>query len=113
MRYLIDGEEVREEDFYSQLEESVEDYCENNYDDMIDDCTGEIAIGNITFNASYVLEKLDPIAYNCGLGDYIDSVLNEAKYDLEKGHSVSFENTDFEIEEEEELEEDEDYKGDE
>ena len=100
MRYLIDGEEVREEEFYSQLEESIEDYCEEIYDDMIDDCTGEITIFNITFNASYILEKLDPIAYNCGLGDYMDSVLNEAKYDLEKEHSVSFGTTDFEIEDE-------------
>ena len=100
MRYLIDGEEVREENFYTQLEESIRDYCIENYDDMIDESTGDITIFNITFNASYVLENLDPIAYSFGLDDYIDGVLSDAYYDLEHGRSVSFENTDFEIEEE-------------
>jgi len=41
------------------------------YDELLDECYGEIKIGNITFDPSRVLKELDPIAYDCGLYDYL------------------------------------------
>ena len=40
------------------------------YDNMLDDCYPEM------FNmcASVILERADPIQYNCGLSDYYDSI---------------------------------------
>ena len=49
---------------YSQYE------LEEEYDDMIDECSEEIKIGYISFLASRVLKECDPIAYRCGLNDY-------------------------------------------
>lgn len=47
------------------------------YNDMLNECTPEIQIGYITFEPSRVLEELDNIAYECGLGDYYDSICDE------------------------------------
>jgi len=49
---------------YSQYE------LEEEYDDMIDECSEEIKIGYISFLPSRVLKECDPIAYRCGLSDY-------------------------------------------
>ena len=49
----------------------------NQYDDMLDECTATIKIGYLEFEASRVLEEMDPIAYNCGLNDYYDSICDE------------------------------------
>tara|TARA_R110002167_G_scaffold208289_1_gene412335 strand:+ start:442 stop:684 length:243 start_codon:yes stop_codon:yes gene_type:complete len=50
------------------------------YDQMIDDCSEEVKIGNITFSPSRVLKELDPIAYRCGLGDYLDSLAQDGVF---------------------------------
>lgn len=50
----------------------------NQYDDMLDECNEtRIKIGYLEFEPSRVLEKMDPIAYNCGLNDYYDSISDE------------------------------------
>jgi len=50
----------------------------NQYDDMLDECAEtRIKIGYIEFEPSRVLEEMDPIAYNCGLIDYYDSICDE------------------------------------
>lgn len=50
----------------------------SQYNDMIDESSEtRIKIGCIEFEASRVLEELDPIAYRCGLNDYYDSICDE------------------------------------
>ena len=60
---------------YFELEES--DY-ESSYDDMLDKCYTEV------FNIlpSRILSECDPIAYRCGLYDYLDGldVSDDANY---------------------------------
>jgi predicted nucleic acid-binding Zn-ribbon protein len=53
-------------DFF-ELEESN---YESSYDDMLDECYPEV------FNIlpSRILSECDPIAYRCGLSDYLDSI---------------------------------------
>ena len=60
-------EDKQSEIDYFELEES--DY-ESSYDDMLDDCYPEV------FNIlpSRILSKCDPIAYRCGLSDYLDGL---------------------------------------
>ena len=48
----------------------TESELEQSYDEMLNEITDTIQIGCIKFDASYVLAKLDPIAYNVGFGDY-------------------------------------------
>ena len=49
---------------------------EEQYDDMLDDCWGEINICGMMWCASTVLKRVDPIAYRVGLADY-ESFLEE------------------------------------
>ena len=46
-----------------------DDYAEQ-YDDMLDECNGDF----LGMNASYILKKMDAVAYRCGLLDYLDSL---------------------------------------
>jgi hypothetical protein len=50
-----------------------------SHDDLIEqyeDCMDEedIIVCGMSFQASRILKELDPIAYNCGLNDYYDSI---------------------------------------
>ena len=54
----IDGFELDPDDYTDQ------------YDDMLDECHGDF----LGMNASYILKKMDAIAYRCGLLDYLDSL---------------------------------------
>jgi hypothetical protein len=44
------------------------------YDAMLNECSGEIKIGCLTFDASRIVEELDPVAYRCGFNDYVDDL---------------------------------------
>ena len=46
-----------------------DDYAER-YEEMLDDCHGDF----LGMNASYILEEMDPVAYRCGLLDYLDNL---------------------------------------
>ena len=43
------------------------------YNEYLDDL-GEVSVGNISWDASRVLEAMDPIAYNCGFNDWTASL---------------------------------------
>lgn len=49
----------------------------SQYNDMLNECYAPMKIDYMEFEASEVLEKLDPIAYRCGLNDYYDSICDE------------------------------------
>lgn len=61
-----------------EMELDPDDYIEQ-YEDMLKECytekgDGNIYIGNLCYNIAHVLKKVDPIAYRCGLTEYVDSV---------------------------------------
>lgn len=49
-----------------------DDY-KSDYDDVLDE-GGAVAVGGCEFFPSRILRELDPIAYRCGLNDYVDSI---------------------------------------
>ena len=54
--------------------EFIEEYeATERYNDMIDECNPIVSIFGMEYLPSRVLEEIDPIAYNCGLADYLDS----------------------------------------
>ena len=61
--------------------ENNEDWATEQYDNMIDS-QGTVKIGNLEYNASYVLEQVDPIAYRCGYNDYFDEQLSEIENEI-------------------------------
>jgi hypothetical protein len=60
----MDNFEIDQDDFEDQ-------YCE-----AIDE-QGPVKIGSLEYTASYVLRKIDPTAYRCGLNDYVDGIDKE------------------------------------
>ena len=55
----------------------MREVSEEEYDDMLDDCYGEIEVCGLTYWASSLLKRIDPIAYRCGLSDYESSLEEE------------------------------------
>ena len=43
------------------------------YDEMLDE-QGIIKIGNLEYYPSYILKKIDEIAYTCGFWDFVDAM---------------------------------------
>lgn len=104
-KYLIDWEEVSQDEFQRKLEEAIYDYVDGHYDDMLDETHQDYEIGDLTFSASQVLKECDPTAYRCMLNDAVDSELREANYLLDVEGSYSVEDTTFSIEETDDEEE--------
>ena len=42
------------------------------YDEMLDECYGEVRLGSLTFSPSRVLKEMDPVAYRCWFNDWMD-----------------------------------------
>jgi len=52
-----------------------DDY-EESYKEAIDS-DGPVTVAGITFDPSRILQEMDPIAYGCGLNDYVDGIDQE------------------------------------
>jgi hypothetical protein len=61
LRNDIDNYELDPDDFEDQ-------YCE-----MLN-CEGPVTVCGIEFEPSDILKEMDPIAYRCGLNDYVDGI---------------------------------------
>jgi uncharacterized protein (DUF2164 family) len=44
------------------------------YDELLNDCYGEIKLGNLVFSPAEIIKRLDPVAYNQGLLDFEDTM---------------------------------------
>jgi len=57
--------------------EKIRENCtpidDDSYREWLDSMDGPIVVCGIEFDASRILEELDPIAYNCGYSDYADA----------------------------------------
>ena len=83
-----DSEEITElKDAIQELKDeiqAIEDREDTDgYDEWLDEVSGEVKIGSLTYSASQVLKAVDEIAYNCGYDDYVDSELSRLNDELE------------------------------
>lgn len=44
------------------------------YDELLNDCYGEIKLGNLVFSPAEIIKTLDPVAYHQGLLDFEDAM---------------------------------------
>lgn len=47
---------------------------EEQYDEMLNEVYEPIKFGYLTYDPAEVLQAVDPIAYRCGLADYVSSL---------------------------------------
>lgn len=102
MKYLVDGIEMAEQEFWSKFESVIYDYTVENIDDFIDQDNEEVSIGSLTYSPSDVLKNVDPIAYRCYISDMADYFYGDFKYELEHYGECQVNGTEFIIEDNEE-----------
>lgn len=56
----------------------TEEEMNEQFDEMLDECYEVVKIGYLTFYPSQILKECDPIAYQIGVQEYIDSILEDA-----------------------------------
>jgi DNA repair exonuclease SbcCD ATPase subunit len=95
-------EEIKEELRTFEIDQSK---WEESYKDLIDE-SGPVMICGMNFTASRIIEELDPIAYLCGLDDYVDSleVSEDDDYKALEAELAELESELADLEEMEELE---------
>ena len=64
-----DGEELYEYEF------------KERFNEMLDDAYGTLSVAGLEFDASRVLEELDPIAHRLAMYDYADSLMQDGEFD--------------------------------
>ena len=69
--------ESKIESLQNEIDNFEYEISESEFNDFLDDCYPEIELMGMTYNPSYALKELDPIAYNCAKSDY------ESNYDLD------------------------------
>lgn len=47
--------------------------AEERYDDFLNEIHPTVQIGELSYDPSRVLKEVDPVAYRCGLNDWMDS----------------------------------------
>lgn len=102
----IETENAREAADYI-LENAGKEF-EDEYDEMLDECYGSINICGIDYDASMVMYRVDKIAYECGMNDYMDSRASDMAYEIERmdgGEEEEYYGYTITAEEEEEEEE--------
>jgi hypothetical protein len=60
------------EDELKYFEIDPEDY-EDEYREVLNE-EGDVRIGDLAFEPARIVEELDPIAYRCGLNDFVDGL---------------------------------------
>jgi uncharacterized protein YlxW (UPF0749 family) len=83
MKTLTQTNIERLKDLIKETENKIQNFdkseylTDEKYDEMLDDCYGEVNICGMTFYSSVAFRELDPIAYRCGFSDFADSMDND------------------------------------
>ena len=54
------------------------------YDELLDDCYPEVAVFSWKVSPSVAFKRIDPIAYEVGLNDWLSALEAQGEYDPEK-----------------------------
>ena len=82
MIYIVDGYKFNDPDKVAQyITETIDD---NVYDDMLDECYGEVNIGGFKYATSIALKETDPTAYRCGKNDYYDNLSSDISSEVDR-----------------------------
>lgn len=97
MNYYINNEKVSKYEFEETLLDVIVEHCEDEFDTMLDEVHGEINLVGLTYNTSYVLKEIDPIAYKISFDEYVDYNYQERMYELEREEEITLNDIQFKI----------------
>ena len=85
-KYMIDEDGIIRDK--ADTIDFIDDYLtytkESVFDDGLDEDYGIVEVAGMKFNTSRALKKLDPIAYKCAYDDWINSLMIDYIFELEK-----------------------------
>lgn len=64
------------------FELDIDDYVEQ-YEEVLNE-EGLVKVGGLTFEPATIIRELDPIAYRCGLNDYVDGIDKDENEDYKE-----------------------------
>ena len=97
VKYLINKDEVSENEFFRSLEENSNNVNdENAFDASLDDICSVTILGN-DYSASYVLKEVDPTAYRTRMSDWQSEQYNDVVSNLDNRGIINLGGDLFEI----------------
>ncbi len=103
LKYYVNGDLVSEEDFDKELESSIISYCEEHFDEYLNDLYGyNINLAEDTYTASQLLQIIDEKKYHEIFNDYKEYQYEIAEGELEYGDFIVVGDNEFMLEEAEE-----------
>lgn len=83
MYFIVEDSKIFETS--SEAAEYITDNMDDDYyDEMLDECYEETEIAGYTYQTSYALKELDPVAYRCGKNDYFSSLSSDIDWELDR-----------------------------
>jgi hypothetical protein len=58
----------------------TERQADERYEELLNECYPVVRIGGLTFDPAEIVKTLDPIAYDIGLSEFYDSLVEEDVY---------------------------------
>ena len=98
MSYHINNEPVSKYFFQEMLLDAIRDYPVEDFDEFLDEVHEPIKIMGITYDASFVLQNVDPIAYDIEMEEYFNCLYHNYMYELKTGSELEVNGTTFKIE---------------
>ena len=59
----------------------TQDYLQEMYDNMINGCSDPVEVGCLSWEPARVLERMDPIAYERGMQEYLERCVEDYEYE--------------------------------
>lgn len=97
MAYYINEEQINRYEFQEELLGALENSCDESFEEFLDEVNPPIEIMGITYDASFVLKNVDPIAYDICRSEYIDNLYQDKIYLLEDGETLTIDGDSFMI----------------
>ena len=100
IKYLVNGEEMSEKEFDSRLEDSVNDYYdEDKFAEYLDETyPEEITVMGLHFSTSQIVRECDPTAFRCERANFLSDKLEEVKDEVECRGYIEIDGNEFSIE---------------
>ena len=98
-KYLIDGEEVSERQFYDTMFYETQKWCENNYWEYLDRKYGKATLCGVYRHTGEVYVAVDPENYQKEFDKYVYECYDEFKESIEQDYDF-INDTEFEVVEE-------------
>lgn len=88
MKYYLNNEVVNYDTFAESLLDAITEEYGDGFEEFLDEVSPPIEIMGMTYDVSYVLQNIDPIAYDIMMSEYFDNVYQDKIYEMGRGQEL-------------------------